>query len=375
MFHDFYTELYTENDTGGLSLTDMGLPATLWGQLAQTDVEPIRMGELEQAINSLAVGKAAGPDRLPLEVFKIFFQEIKNDMLKVYQTSQKGEIPRTWSEANICVLKKKWKPSELPGSYHPISLLNADGKIYAKILATRLAKIIPSIVLLKQHSFIPGRGTVDHVRRVITLQDIVQVESRELGLILLNAEKALDRVLWHFLSWGLQHMGFRQGYIRALNALYHLPSVKICSMGYYSETIAISRGTRQGCPCSPLLSALYINPFILRLEQSRKILPCKVQQEQYSVMVYANDIAIVTCNPCLAIPEIESLAQTFGALSGYKLNTAKTQILCTSQAMDGDARCVKEAIYLGIKIRTSVKEIVEVNWGDIIWGVKCSLER
>lgn len=58
-----------------------------------------------------------------------------------------------------------------------------------------------------------------------------------------------------------------------------------------------------------------------------------------------------------------------------KLNVTKSQVVCTEGLCPGEACVTPEARYLGIKIRMSLVEIVEVNWVDILASVRSQLER
>lgn len=71
-----------------------------------------------------------------------------------------GKYFPTDNEAHIKVFPKKGRNTEIPSSYRPISLIHQDSKIMSKILASRLARVIPSLIHLAQSGFVKGRSAV-----------------------------------------------------------------------------------------------------------------------------------------------------------------------------------------------------------------------
>lgn len=68
-------------------------------------------------------------------------------------------MPKEALMAHITVLLKEGKDHSIPGNYRPISLLNTDIKILAKIWANSPKLILPMVVHLDQTGFIirPGQ--------------------------------------------------------------------------------------------------------------------------------------------------------------------------------------------------------------------------
>lgn len=70
-----------------------------------------------------------------------------------------GALPSPMLEAYMVHLLKPGKDPMECSSYRPIALLNMDLKILTKVLATRLAKVIPSLVDIDQTGFMPSKST------------------------------------------------------------------------------------------------------------------------------------------------------------------------------------------------------------------------
>ncbi len=79
------------------------------------------------------------------------------------------QLPRSLYEANICLLLKKDRDDTDPSSYRPLSLLNCDQKIVAKVLAIRLSKHMASLIHHDQTGFILSRFSFSNVRRLLNL--------------------------------------------------------------------------------------------------------------------------------------------------------------------------------------------------------------
>lgn len=76
----------------------------------------------------------------------------------------------------------------------------------------------------------------------------------------LDAEKAFDRIEWPYLFEVLKRYEFGTNCMKWLKALYNEPLASIKSNGILSKSFKLSRSTRQGCPASPALFILALEP-------------------------------------------------------------------------------------------------------------------
>ncbi len=112
----------------------------------------------------------------------------------------------TENSLNNVILKPDKSPTKCQ-SYKPISLLNTDAKIIAKILASRLERCLPSVIGTDQNGFIKGSQTTHNFRRVLNILH-EKKETIDACILLLNAEKAFDRVEWPYMKDIMARFGF-----------------------------------------------------------------------------------------------------------------------------------------------------------------------
>ncbi len=97
---------------------------------------PITQSEIKIAIDNMASGRAPGEDDYSIPFFKTFSPILVDKLEWVFNEAKgKGYLPSSSQVSFIIVLLKPNKDPLQCAGYHPISLLNSERKIYAKILA------------------------------------------------------------------------------------------------------------------------------------------------------------------------------------------------------------------------------------------------
>lgn len=83
-----------------------------------------------------------------------------------YYVTAVASSPPSMSKANnILFLKPGKDPVDL-GSYRPISLLQSDVKILAKVLAIGLSRVITSLVHADRAGFMPNKSTAINLQQL-----------------------------------------------------------------------------------------------------------------------------------------------------------------------------------------------------------------
>ncbi len=111
-------------------------------------------------------------------------------------------------------------------SYRPISLLNTDAKIIAKILASRLERCLPSVIGTDQNGFIKVGQATHNIRRVLNILH-EKKDTIDACILSLDAEKAFERVEWPYMKDIMARFGFGDSFLRWVNILYFKPITEV----------------------------------------------------------------------------------------------------------------------------------------------------
>ncbi len=215
---------------------------------------PITIEELGQAIKSMNKGRSPGIDGLPPELYLAFWPQLGPHLLNMINASVcRGSFSTSSNIAIISLLLKKDKPPVDCSSYRPLSLLNCEIKLYAKVLASRLERYMPHLVHHDQTGFIKSRLASDNVRCLLHIINSASSSENNNSILSLDAEKAFDWLEWCYLWSVLQHMGFSDNFILMIRRLYVNPSAAVITGNICSSRFSVSRSSRQGCPLSPLI--------------------------------------------------------------------------------------------------------------------------
>lgn len=105
-----------------------------------------------------------------------------------------GSVPPEMLQATIVTLPKLGKTYDTPTNFRPISLLNTDIKLYAKVLAKRLLTILLTPINVDQLGFIKGRQAPDGTQCILNILSDVEWSKIQTLFLSLDAGKAFDRI-------------------------------------------------------------------------------------------------------------------------------------------------------------------------------------
>lgn len=156
--------------------------------------------------------------------------------------------------SNTIILIPKYPEADSIDKYRPIALANFKFNILSKILADRLASILPNIISKEQRGVIEGRNIKDCI--ATTSEAINLLDKKCFGgnlALKIDVSKAFDTLSWSFLLKVLRQFGFNATFCNWIHAILKSAKISIFVNGSHHGFFDCKRGVRQGNPLSPLL--------------------------------------------------------------------------------------------------------------------------
>ena len=151
-------------------------------------------------------------------------------------------------------------------------------------------------------------------------------DKHELTMLLLDFEKAYDRVSWTFLCIAMEKMGFHTRWIEQVMLLNMNASASIIINGERSKTFQLQRSVRQGCPLAPYLFFLTVDVLGQMLQHpTNRVKGLKLPDNSYITnQMFADDTLLLLEGTEDNMERAITVISRLGAASGAKLNLHKS---------------------------------------------------
>nr|GEX71343.1 RNA-directed DNA polymerase, eukaryota, reverse transcriptase zinc-binding domain protein [Tanacetum cinerariifolium] len=293
---NFSTLLLTKNASIFLS---KGLKLMGFGSMTPLNTlltSPILETDIKDAIWDCGSDKSPGPDGFTFAFYKEFWNVVKKDILAfVGYFFTTGIIPRGCNTSFIA-LTPKVPCHMMINDFRPISLIGAQYKIIAKVLANRLARVIDSIISPEQLAFIKQRQILNGPLMVNEVIQLCKCKKSKLMVFKIDFEMAFDTISWDFLFQVMHFMGFNETWFKWISGCLHSASASILINGCPTYEFNILCSLRQGDPLSPFLFIIVLEGLHVAMEDTMAAglyNGCKINTVNLSHLFFTDDALFI----------------------------------------------------------------------------------
>ena len=323
---NFYENLYQEDRSVKFNIqneTETKLTESERNSLE----EDITLSECYEALFNMKRNKAPGCDGLSCEFYQTFWPEIGNIVLNVIQDSQNSQLLNMSARKGVVsLIPKKGKQLNQLKNWRPLTLLNTDYKILAKIMATRMKKYLPKLISDSQTGFMENRNISDNIRKAIDIVTHVNRTGNEAILINLDFEKCFDRISHKAVVGALEYFNFGPKFIDTIRLFFTEFNITITNAGHYTDFAKKTRGVNQGCPVSPYLFLLCAEILAHRIKNNNNIRGIDVNGLKNVISQFADDTVIFLNYEQICLSETMHELTHIEKNTGLKISYDKTTI-------------------------------------------------
>ena len=360
---DFYKDLYTLDVYSPFTLENNTNITVKREDKVLLD-RPISIGEIRDAIMDMHNDKAPGLDGLPVEFYKAHVNTLLPILLELYNEAYKrGKLNPSARQGLISLLPKGNKDSLLLKNWRPLTLLNLDYKILAKMMASRIKNVLDYIIGPQQTGFMCNRQISENIRKTMDVIAYANQNRNSRWLIIsIDFEKCFDRCTYSGIFGALSYFGFGDTFTNWCKLFFS--NFQSCTQndGFQSQFFTKTRSINQGCPISPYLFLLLGEIMTHKLYENGDIKGITINGMKLLVSQFADDTVIFINFDSKELQGVIDVFEHIERQLGLKISYDKTTIYRIGSLRNTDAMlyCTKKLNWsdgdidlLGITVKNS----------------------
>ncbi|XP_043263789.1 uncharacterized protein LOC122404008 [Colletes gigas] len=205
-------------------------------------------------------------------------------------------IPSLWKESNTILLHKKGERDDL-SNWRPIAMGDVIPKLFAAVMADRLTRWAVQNRRLSpaQKGFLPYEGCLEHNFVLQGALADAKRRRREMVVAWLDLSNAFGSVPHATILGALAGAGAPRATVNLVRCLYTDCTTRVRTAEGFTDRIPMRSGVRQGCPLSPILFNLAIEPVVRQATESGA--GYEMAGFRVAALAYADDIALIATSP------------------------------------------------------------------------------
>lgn len=326
---------------------------------------PFSREEVRKVVMDMPSDRAPGPDGFSGLFFKLCWDVIANDLLAALKQLHDGRFHsfRRLNGSILTLLPKKENPLDIK-EFRPISLIHGISKIFTKLLASRLAPLLPSLISHAQSAFVQTRSIHENFKLVANAAKFLHRKKKSAVLMKIDISKAFDTLSWEFLIEILKRRGFSERWCMWICGILATAYTRILINGQRGRPINLARGVCQGDPLSPSLFILAMDSLYAILQWASEhalLADLGMHHNTPRVSIYADDAVLFFSPKLNDLEVIKTVLNLFANASGLSVNLQKSSITCircdedVATMVANHFRCTRKDFpitYLGLPLTT-----------------------
>ncbi|KAJ0702066.1 putative RNA-directed DNA polymerase [Helianthus annuus] len=335
------------------------------------------VGEIKAAVFECGDDRAPGPDGFNFRFFKRFWNLFEGDFVALMSAFFESGVIGPGCGSSFITLVPKRKDPEGLSDYRPISLVGVVNKVISKVLASRLKKVLGSVISDSQTAFLKNRLILDGPLIINEVGSWIKSQKKKALLFKIDFEKAYDNINWRFVVDVLRQMGFGDRWCKWVWGVLSSARAAVLVNGTPTFEFKCGKGMRQGDPISPFLFVAVMEALSCLLVKAREVgifsgIQLPNDGPLLSHLFFADDALIIGKWEENNAMNIVRILRCFHVCSGLKINLGKSNLFgigveaAEVKAMADIVGCMPESIpfkYLGLKVGANMNRVS--NWRPV----------
>lgn len=232
----------------------------------------IQLEEIHLALKTMKPNKCPGTEGLPKEFYEKFWPMIATTVTKLFkQIVQRRSLNKSAKQSVTSLMGKQDRDPLNISNWRPLSLLNTDYKLFARVLASRLHHTASYLLSHNQKGFMKKRSISDNLLNLLSVVEYCNSTGHDSLLISVDFHSAFDSCSWKAIKEVLNAYGYPEKFIDMIMICYTDIKTAVMNNNVWSRWILQKSGVKQGCPLSGLLFNHLISIIEMKIEQNSQI--------------------------------------------------------------------------------------------------------
>ena len=280
-FNDYFIHIAESlAEPRGLDGCDISQFCDFYGNQASISLIKSRFGQISEPFSfrnvdpdevlkkclSLKAGKAPGHDRISAKFVKLAGNEICHSLSHIINSSfESSSFPNTLKHALVTPVYKKGD-NLAKGNYRPVSVLTSISKIFESIMCDQINAFIEPMMSHKLSAYRKLYSCEDVLLRCIEDWKHAVDMNYVVGCVSMDLSKAFDSLPHNLMLAKLSAYGMSDSSVNMVRSYLSDRFQRVKIGDNLSNWGHVKRGVPQGSLTGPLLFNVFLNDFILQME-------------------------------------------------------------------------------------------------------------